>query len=114
VADLEVLRRTRPTSKKIAYPHSVVEARLRDLKTTFDPDPDHARRLGGLVGQITLRREGPRLVVELQGNLAGLLERENQVGNRGAGREILFERQTRVRVAAPLADGRQHARPRAR
>jgi len=99
VANLEALLRQTPPAR-IAYLPSVVEACLRDLKATFSTDPDHARALlGRLIGQITLRREGPRLIAEFQGNLVGLLEMEDQVGNRGAGRGILFERHARVRVA---------------
>lgn len=98
VADLEALHRIPATSKNIAYLPSVVEACLRDLKATFETDPDHARALlGRLIGQITLRREGTRLIADLQGDLAGLLEMvlemEDQVGKPGAGRGILFERQ---------------------
>jgi hypothetical protein len=86
VADLQALRPILPMSKKVTYLPSVVEGCVRDLKATFDTDPDQARALlGKLVGRITLLREGTRLIAELQGNLAGPLEMEDQVGNSGAG-----------------------------
>jgi hypothetical protein len=74
---------------KIAYLRGVVEAYLRDLKGTLDGDPDQARALvAKLVGTITLRQKNDRLWAEMQGNLAGLLEIDEQVGNAGAGRGI--------------------------
>lgn len=51
---------------------SVIEGYLRDLKGTLGRDPDHARTLlATLVGPITLRREGDRVVAEVTGNLSG-------------------------------------------
>ena len=55
--------------------------------------------LAKLVGHITLRRDGDRLVAKLRGNLPGLLEMDEGLDNSGAGRGILFERLAQVRVA---------------
>jgi hypothetical protein len=41
-----------------------------------------------LVGKITLKRGGDRLVAELRGNLPAILELEEELYNRGAGRGI--------------------------
>lgn len=88
IARLEAAIQTPTQKSKIAYLPGVVEACLRDLKGTFDTDPDHARTLvAKLVGKITLRQKDGRLWAEMQGNLAGLLEID-EVGNGGAGRGI--------------------------
>ncbi len=55
--------------------------------------------LAKLVGRITLRRDEDHLVAELRGNLPVILELEDELYNRGAGRGILFERRARVRMA---------------
>jgi hypothetical protein len=82
VADRETLRQVPTAINRITYLPGVVEACLRDLKATFDTDPDHARvLLSRLIGEVTLRRQGAQLIAELQGNLVGLLEMEDQVGN---------------------------------
>ncbi len=85
---------------KIAILPSLVELYLADLKESLGRDTERARGLlAKLVGQITLKKDGDRLVAELRGNLPAILELEEELYNRGAGRGILFERQAQVRVA---------------
>jgi hypothetical protein len=86
IARLEVMVQAPAQKSRIAYLPDVVEACLRDLKGTLETDPDHGRALvAKLIGTITLRRKDDRLWAEMQGNLAGLLEVDEQVGNGGAG-----------------------------
>jgi hypothetical protein len=67
----------------------VVEACLRDLKGSVETDPDHARTpIGKLISRTTLRRKDGHLWAEMRGNIARLLEVDDQVGNGGAGRGI--------------------------
>lgn len=90
IARLEAALQAPAQKSKIAYLPGVVEACLRDLKGTFDTDPDHPRTLvTKLVGKITLRKKDGRLWAEMQGNLGGLLEVDEQVGNGGAGSPLL-------------------------
>jgi hypothetical protein len=99
VAELEAALQVPPVKNKIAVLPSVVERYLNDLKGSLGRDTERARSLlAKLVGRITLRRDGDRLVAELQGNLPALLELDDELYNRGAGRGILFERQARIRV----------------
>ncbi len=73
----------------VVYLPSVVEACLRDLMGTLETDPDHARALiARLIGKITLRAKDGHLWAEMRGNIAGILEVDDQVGNAGAGRGI--------------------------
>jgi hypothetical protein len=54
-----------------------------------EADPDNARALiTKLIGKITLRRKDGHLWAEMRGNVTGLLEVDDQVGNAGAGRGI--------------------------
>ena len=64
-------------------------------------DTDRARRLlAKMLGKVTLRRDGARLLADVKGNFPGLLDVDEAVfGRAGAGRGILFERQARIRVA---------------
>jgi len=74
---------------KIAVLPSLVELYLADLKGSLGRDTERARGLlAKLVGQITLKRDGDRLVAELRGNLPAILELEDELYNRGAGRGI--------------------------
>ncbi len=67
-----------------------MESYLKDLRGTLGRDTDRARvLLAKLVGHITLRRDGDSLVAELRGNLPALLEMDEPLYNRGAGRGIL-------------------------
>ena len=62
---------------------------LKDLRGTLDHDTERARNLlAKLVGHITLRRNGDRVVAEMRGNLPGLLEIDERLDNSGAGRGI--------------------------
>ena len=64
---------------------------LRDLRATLETDTDHARSLlAKLIGYVTLRADGTRLVAELRGNVPSRLELDNQVGNDGAGSPFLM------------------------
>jgi hypothetical protein len=55
----------------------------------LERDTERARSLlAKLVGPITLRRDGARLIAELRGNLPALVELEDKLYNRGAGRGI--------------------------
>ncbi len=48
---------------------------LKDLRGSLNRNPEGARELlAKLLGPITLRREGDKLVAELKGNLHALLE----------------------------------------
>src|SRR5579864_8776938 len=68
----------------------VVETYLKDLKGSLGRDTERARSLvAKLIGQVTLRRDGSRVVAELRGNLPAPLELDNKLYNRGAGRGIL-------------------------
>ncbi len=66
---------------------SVVEKYLRELKESLNRDPERARGLlAKLLGPITLRRDGNRLIAELKGNLPALLRMDGEaLYNRGAG-----------------------------
>ncbi len=95
-----IARSHTPTAerRKVVYLPSMVKACLHDLKGSLETDPDHARSLlARLVGQVTLRRDRDHLIAELRGNLPGILDLD--CDNPGAGRGILFERQSQVRVA---------------
>ena len=68
---------------------SVVEGYLRDLRGSFGRDPERARGLlAKLLGPITLHRDGDRLMAEMRGNLPALLDINEELYNRGAGRGI--------------------------
>jgi len=68
---------------------------LHDLRATVDTNPDKARRLLARgVERIVLRRQGPRLIADVFGSLAGVLQigetiGEGMVDDVGAGRGIL-------------------------
>jgi site-specific DNA recombinase len=76
-----------PRQKKVTALPSLVEGYLRDLRATLDTDRDRARSLlAKLIGPITLRPDGTRLVGEVRGNLPALLDVE--FAKSGAGRGI--------------------------
>ncbi|HYM70230.1 MAG TPA: hypothetical protein VEZ44_11585, partial [bacterium] len=59
-----------------------VERYLRDLRATVNTNPEKARRLlSRAVERIVLKREGPRLVADVYGTLAGVLD----IGDTGVG-----------------------------
>ena len=76
--------------EKVTLHPAIVERDLRDLKGTLGRDTDRARMiLERLIGKVTLRREGGRVVAEIGGNLPGLLNLETSwVDSFGAGRGI--------------------------
>ncbi len=65
---------------------SVVEGYLKDLRGSLGRNPERARELlAKLLGPITLRRDGDRLLAEMRGNLPALLGMDESLYNRGAG-----------------------------
>lgn len=89
VASLEVGLQAPFIKSKVAVLPSVVERYLVDLRGTLGRDTDRARSLlAKMVGQITLKRDGDRLIAELRGNLPALLELDEGLDNPGAGRGI--------------------------
>jgi len=90
VADLEASVRDRPSKRNaVAVLPSVVEGYLKDLRGSLGRDPERARGLlAKLLGPITLRRDGDKLVAEMRGNLPALLELDEGLYNRDAGRGI--------------------------
>ena len=78
VAECEAaLRAASPRRKSVTALPSLVEGYLRDLRTTLDTDTTRARPLlAKLIGPITLRPDGARLVGEVRGNLPTLLDVE--------------------------------------
>jgi site-specific DNA recombinase len=92
VADLEAALKAPEVESKIAVLPSLVQLYLNDLKGSLGRDTDRARALlAKLIGRVTLRREGQRLVAELQGNLSGLLELDDQpLYKGGSGGPILI------------------------
>ncbi|HKV45403.1 MAG TPA: hypothetical protein VJT32_12150 [bacterium] len=74
VQELESTLVTPLAQRKVVHLPSIVDACLRDLKGSLETDPDAAQALlARLIGPITLRREGRRLMAETRGNLLGLL-----------------------------------------
>jgi hypothetical protein len=89
VADLEAALQAPAVKSRVAVLPTVVETYLKDLKGSLGRDTERARSLlAKLIGQVTLRRDGDRLVAELRGNLPALLELDDKLYNRGAGRGI--------------------------
>ncbi len=80
VTELESALKT-PASKRsnvTALP-TVVERYLTDLRGSLGRNPEHARELlAKLLGPITLRRDGGKLVAEMRGNLPALLEMDER------------------------------------
>ncbi len=75
VAELEAILKAPAVQSKVAVLPSLVEMYLNDLKGSLRRDTEGARGLQAkLVGQITLKRDGDRLVAELRGNLPAILE----------------------------------------
>jgi hypothetical protein len=65
---------------KVSVLPSVVEGYFKDLKGSLGCDPERARELlAKLLGPITLRRDGDKLIAEMRGNLPVLLEMEGEV-----------------------------------
>jgi hypothetical protein len=84
----EVRRRPAP----IVSAASSIRRYVTDLRATLATNPDKARRLLARgVRRIVLRRDGPRLWADLEGDLAGVLGLEDTTtaprgfGNHGAG-----------------------------
>ncbi len=64
----------------------MVERHLKGLRGTLGRNLERARELlAKLLGPITLRRDGNRLIAELRGNLPALLGLDNKLYNSGAG-----------------------------
>ncbi len=93
VTSLEAALRELPKEPRRLVPlPSVVESYLRQLRETMGTDVERARALlAKLIGPVILRREGPHLVAEIQGNLEALLGLDDPAavslcgGNHGAG-----------------------------
>lgn len=79
-AELEAALKAVPAKRNPATVlPSVVIRYLTDLRTSLRRDPERARGLlGKLLGPITLRRDGDKLVAEMRGNLPALLEVEGE------------------------------------
>lgn len=89
IAELEAALRAPAAPHRVTILPSVVKEYLRDLKGTLGRDTERARTLlAKLIGHVTLRRDGERLVAELRGNLPGLLGIDEGLDNPGAGRGI--------------------------
>lgn len=75
VSELESVLKTSATKRgKVAVLPSVVEGYLKDLSGSLGHNPERARDLlAKLLGPITLRRDGDKLVAEMRGNLPALL-----------------------------------------
>ena len=88
VAELEAaLPATEPRIRRAVALPQIIEGYLLDLRDTLSKDTAKARALiGKMVGTITLRPEGERLVGEIGGNLPALLDVE--LAKSGAGRGI--------------------------
>ena len=87
VSDLEAEVKT-PSKRVVALLPGAVSARLQELQRLIGKDNDRARAvLAQLLGQITLRRDGKRLLAELRGNLPGILNLDHY-DKGGAGRGI--------------------------
>jgi predicted S18 family serine protease len=67
-----------------------VEGYLKDLRGSLNRDPERARDLlAKLLGPITLRREGGKLIAEMKGNLPALLRMDGEaLYNGGSGGRI--------------------------
>ncbi len=82
---------------------SVVEGYLKDLRGSLGRNPERARELlAKLLGPITLRRDGDRLVAEMKGNLPALLEMDVEpLYNRGSPNPLreLYNKWPVMRVA---------------
>lgn len=94
-----------------------VERYLRDLRATVDTNPDKARRLLARgVERIVLRRQGPLLIADVFGNLAGVLQisetnGEGMVDDVGAGSPARIVPYHRAQVSwLPPANLRRNAR----
>jgi len=90
VAALEqAVREARRAPAPVVSVRSVVERDLRDLRGLLETNVDEARRmLAFAMDKIVLLREGPHLVAEVRGSMAGLLELHGCVSSVGAGRGI--------------------------
>jgi hypothetical protein len=72
------------------FPPTVVARYLSDLRATLNTDVEAARALlARLIGSVILRRDGARLLAEIEGNVESLLLDDSGGDNRGAGRGIL-------------------------
>ncbi len=85
-ASLKVFATKRDT---VAVLPSVVQKYLGELRATLNHNAERARELlAQLLGPITLRPMGDKLIAELKGNLPALLEMDEALYNCGAGRGI--------------------------
>jgi hypothetical protein len=78
---------TRQMPTRIESPSSSIGRYLEDLRGALETDADRARRLlSKMLGKVTLRRDGERLLAEVKGDLRGLLDVGEEVfGRVGAG-----------------------------
>jgi hypothetical protein len=101
VNDLEsALRASAATRRDVVVLPSVVEGYLKDLRGSLGRDPERARELlAKLLGPITLRREGNKLVAEVRGNLPTLLDMNDALYKCGAGSPSRIVPYYRVQVS---------------
>jgi site-specific DNA recombinase len=84
-----------PTAERVPArgqpPSSTINRYLEDLRGVLETDTDRARRLlVKMLGKVTLRRDGARLLADVKGNLPGLLDVDEEVfGRAGAGSPFL-------------------------
>ena len=81
-----VVTAAREMPTKIQPPSSSINRYLEDLRGALETDTDRARRLlAKMLGKVTLRRDGARLLADVKGNLPGLLDVDEEVfGKAGA------------------------------
>ena len=74
---------------RVQPPSSSINRYLEDLRGALETDTDRARRLlVKMLGKVTLRRDGTRLLADVKGDLPSLLDVDEEVfGRAGAGRE---------------------------
>ena len=75
---------------KIEPPSISIGRYLEDLRGALETKTDRARRLlAKMLGKVTLRRDGTRLLADVKGDLPSLLDVDEEVfGRAGAGRGI--------------------------
>lgn len=86
------LAAAREAPAKIERPSPSINRYLEDPRGALHTDNDRARRLlTKMLGKVTLRREGTRLLAEVKGDLLGLLDVDEEVfGRAAAGRGISY------------------------
>jgi hypothetical protein len=110
VSSLEANLRIHSKPKVVSL-SSAVTRHMTDLRATLGRDNDRARRaLSKLVSQVVLRRNGDRLMAEVQGNLKALLDLGERFGNIGAGSPARIVPYYRAQVSwLPPIHLRRHA-----